>query len=259
LSIDLKAVLAGLPTALRDTLIANYREIASNFAAHRWEPSELNGGKFCETCYSILSGALSGSFPAKATKPANMLAACQALEKTPQDPARVGDRSLRILVPRMLVALYEIRNNRGVGHVGGDVDPNLLDATVVYSVASWVLAELVRIFHGVTTEEARETGAALVERKAPLIWEVETAKRVLDPKLSKTDQTLLLLHQSIGWVSDKDLMNWVEYSSLAMFRKRVLGPLHSSRLIEFDTKAGRAHLSPLGIEDVEKRLLASVP
>jgi len=60
-----------------------------------------------------------------------------------------------VLIPRLLPVLYEIRNNRGVGHVGGDVDPNHMDAEAVQAMASWVMAELVRIFHGVKTEEAR--------------------------------------------------------------------------------------------------------
>lgn len=255
MSVDPTAVLAGLPAALRSTLLANYAEIVNNYSAHRWEPSELNGGKFCESCYSIISGYLSGSFPAKASKPSNMLAACQALEKVPANLSRVGDRSMRILIPRMLVALYEVRNNRGVGHVGGDVDPNLMDATAVYSMTSWVLAELVRIFHGVTTDDARAAVAALVERKTPLIWQNDASKRVLDVSISKADQTLLLLHQSTGWVTDKDLCLWVEYSSVSMFRARILKPLHKARLIEFESRGGRAHISPSGAKDVEERLL----
>ena len=84
----------------------------SNYLERRWGPSELNGGKFCEAVYSIINGALTGTFPATATKPQSMVHACAALE-VPADPNRVGDRSLRILIPRILPVLYEVRNNRG--------------------------------------------------------------------------------------------------------------------------------------------------
>src|ERR1700726_3949566 len=144
--IDSTKILAGLPAGLREPLLKSYREIGANFAEHRWEPSELNGGKFCEVVYSIIDGAIAGKFAAKPSKPPDMVKACRALEGLPADKNRVGDRSLRVLIPRVLPALYEIRNNRGVGHVGGDVDPNYLDATAVYGMASRVLAELVRIF-----------------------------------------------------------------------------------------------------------------
>ncbi|MBS1983498.1 MAG: hypothetical protein JST16_04940 [Bdellovibrionales bacterium] len=166
---------------------------------------------------------------------------------------------MRILIPRILPVLYEIRNNRGVGHVGGDVDPNFLDATAVYSMASWVLAELVRIFHNVSTREAQETADALIERKHPLVWDVESVKRVLDPSMPKADQTLLLLHAKPSWVSVSDLLTWVEYSNPAKFRAGLLGTLHKSRLVEYDQKSARVRISPLGVADVEARILKSRP
>jgi hypothetical protein len=255
--IDPSRVLATLPQALREELLDSYQKIMSNYLERRWEPLELNGGKLCEVVYSIVDGALKGSFPANASKPANMLAACQALEKQSPDPNRVGDRSLRILIPRLLPMLYEIRNNRGVGHVGGDVDPNHMDAEAVQVMASWVTAELVRIFHGVKTEEAQETVDALVERKSPIIWEVLGKRRVLDAKMTAKNQVLVLLHHSTGWVSAADLLNWVEYSKPSNFRNAVLKPLHDARLIEFDAVNRRASISPLGVKKVEEELLRS--
>ncbi len=253
--IDPSRVLAGLPQALRGELIKCYQEIMSNYLERRWGPSELNGGKFCEAAFSIINGAVDGNFPAKASKPANMVGACRALEGRPADPNLVGDRSLRVQISRLLPFLYEIRNNRGVGHVGGDVDANHMDAEVVQANASWVMSELIRIFHNVTTQEAAETIDALVERKTPLIWVVEGVKRVLDPSMSAKNQVLALLHHSTGWVSAAELFEWVEYSNASVFRSSVLKGLHDTRLIEFDAKNDRARLSPLGAAEVERRIL----
>src|SRR3990172_5140682 len=137
--IDPAHLLASLPAGLRAPLLESYKEIGANYMEHRWEPSELNGGKFCEAVYTIIEGQLKGSSAAKPSKPADMVKACRTLETIPEDTMRVGDRSLRILIPRVLQPLYEIRNNRGVGHIGGEVDPNFMDATAVYSMASWIL------------------------------------------------------------------------------------------------------------------------
>jgi hypothetical protein len=252
--IDPSRVLAGLPKAFRDELLKRYQEIMSNYLERRWEPSELNGGKFCEAAVSIVDGAVKGTFPTAPSKPANMLAACQALEKEPANANRVGDRSLRVLIPRVLPVLYEVRNNRGVGHVGGDVDANHMDAEAVQAMASWVMAELVRIFHGVSTQEARDTIDALVERKSPVIWEVEGVKRVLDPGMNAKDKVQTLLNHSSGWVSETDLFKWVEYSNASMFRRTVLKPLHKERLIEFDVEKGRAKISPRGAQHVDESL-----
>jgi hypothetical protein len=253
--IDSTKLFAGIPAGLRDPLVASYLEIVKNYAEHRWEPAELNGGKLCEIVYSVLSGALCGTFPTKPSKPANMVDACRALEKLPAVSTRAGDRSLRILLPRALTTLYEIRNNRNVGHVGGDVDPNHLDATAVLSMASWVVAELARIYHNISTKEAQESVDALIERKDPLIWEVGEVRRVLDPSMPAKDQALLLLHQRPGWLSDKSLAASIEYSSVAMFRTRVLAPLHADRRLEYNRDTGEARISPKGSRDVEERLL----
>jgi hypothetical protein len=247
--------LVALPSGLRDPLIECFSEIGRNFAERRWEPAELNGGKFCEIVYTILDGTLSGSYAVAPAKPPNMVDACRLLEQRPPDAARVGDRSLRILIPRLLPVLYEVRNNRGVGHVGGDVDPNFQDAVAVYQMASWVMAELIRIFHQISIGEAQETVNALVDRKHPIIWQTGGIRRVLDPSLSKGDQSLLLLYSAGGWVEEKDLADWVEYSNLTQYRNRVIVPLHDSRHVEYDKKLRRIHLTPRGSEDVEQRLL----
>ncbi len=255
--LDPSKILGGLPTTFREALMRHYKEISSNYYEGRWEPSELNAGKFCEVVYCIAKGCLDGKFPSGSSKPKDMVAACRALESLPPNPKIIGDRSLRILLPRMLLPLYEIRNNRGVGHIGGDVDPNFLDATAVYSMASWILAELIRVFHGTTTNEAQGIVDALIERKNMLVWHVDgnDMRRVLDHKMDKGDQVLLLLHGVLAWASEEDLIKWVEYSSAPLFRARILRPLHKLRLIEYDEAGSRVRISPLGIQRVEKKIL----
>lgn len=253
--LDASKLFAALPTTLRDELVNCYREIARNYAEYRWEPAELNGGKLCEVIYSIVQGALSGTFPANATKPANMVASCRTLEQQSANPTRVGDRSLRILIPRLLPYLYEIRNNRGVGHVGGEVSPNHSDAEAVMATASWLMAELVRIFHNVSLFEAQSVVDTLVERRHPLVWENDGTKRVLDPAMKKSDQSLVLLYSSNGWTDVGDLCRWVEYSSVAMFRTRILRPLHNERLVEYQVAKDRVRITPRGVAHTETHLL----
>jgi hypothetical protein len=252
--IDSTLLLANLPEQLRSQLLQCYAEIMRNYAERRWEPAELNGGKLCEVVYTIVHGAVTGIYAPSASKPKNMVQACQGLEGMPADANRVGDRSLRILLRRLLPFLYEIRNNRGVGHVGGDVSPNRSDAEAVATMASWMMAELVRVFHNVPLEEAQAVVDSRVERRHPLIWKVENTKRVLDPSLSKITQTLLLLYSETGWTDASQLCDWVEYSNQSVFKAKVLKVLHSRRLIEFDACRAVARISPLGVAEVESKL-----
>jgi hypothetical protein len=251
------SILQQIPAGLRESLLNSYQEMVSNFSEHRWEPAELNGGKFCEVVHSILNGYLQGVYPVGPSKPRNIVDACRALEQIPQDPNRVGDHSARKLIPKVLLPLYEIRNNRGVGHVGGDVNPNLLDATVACGMASWILAELIRMFHNIPIKEAQEIVDALIERKLPLIWEVDGIRRILDPSMKIADQVLVLLHARPSWTSEKDIFTSVEYSTLNNLRKKVFEPLHEGRKVEYDSKQGRIRISPVGSKEVETKILAT--
>lgn len=239
-----------LPTSLRTELISAFHEIEKNYREHRWEPSELNGGKLGEVVYSILNGHITGTYPAKATKPKRFNDACTALESAPPK----FSHSVRVSIPRALIVLYDVRNSRSVGHVGGDVDPNYMDATLVMGLAKWVVAELVRIFHGVDTATATKMVEGITERTLPIIWEVGDVKRVLNTALPLRDATLLLIYSATAGAVDRDLARWLEVSRLANYR-RVLGGLHKDRLVEYDTGSGEIRISPTGSEWVEKNLL----
>lgn len=241
--------LAQLPSQLRADLLQAFAEIVRNFAQGRWEPAELNGGKFAEAAYSVCEGLVTGSMPSRAQKPSNMMDACKALEKTS------APRPIRIQIPRMLVALYEIRNNRSIGHVGGDVDPNHMDAVCVLQMAKWVMAELVRALHQMPVDDAAALVDALVERETPLVWKVGGKRRVLEPKMSMKDRTLLLLHGVVGSVSEEEIRDWVEHSNSTNYRRDVLRRAHKDKLLEYDPQTRTVVISPTGIEYVEERLI----
>jgi hypothetical protein len=244
-------VFSELPERLRTELLAAFGQIVQNYAERRWEPAELNGGKLCEVTYSIVKGKIDGTYPPRAAKPSNMLDACRRLEQATSAP-----RSLRIQIPRMLIALYEVRNGRNVGHVGGDVDPNHMDAVCVLQMAKWIVAELVRVLHSRTMDQATEIVDALSAREIPLVWKVGQKLRVLESNLSMKDKTLLLLHATPGSLSERELVDFVEHSNPSVFRRDVLRRAHAARLVEYDPVDAEVTISPLGVEHVEKRLLA---
>ncbi|TXK18448.1 hypothetical protein [Homoserinibacter sp. GY 40078] len=243
---DPKTAFAALPATLAKDLLDAYAEIVTNFAEGRWEPSELNGGKLCEAVYTIVDGYMSGTFAARASKPQNMPAACKAFEQT----YPTANRSPRIQIPRMIVALYEIRNNRGVGHAGGDVDPNQMDATAVLYMSKWLMAELVRLLHGLTTDEAAEIVEALVERNVALVHTWDDKRRVLKTGLTWKQQVLLLL-SSVTEATEAELVAWLEHKDVRTLRKNVLRPMHTTRLLDYDETTKVLRLLPPGIKEAE--------
>lgn len=239
-----------LPDGLRVSLLEEYRSIVQNYLEHRWSPTELSGGRFCETVYSILHGHAAGSYPATPSKPRDFVGACRSLESNIHVP-----RSFQILIPRLLPALYEIRNNRGVGHVGGDVDPNHMDATAVFSMASWIMAELVRVFHSLPIVQAQQVVDSLVERRSPLVWIGDSIKRVLNPKVPLKDVIVILLATSPTNVAVSELFTWSDCKDKSYFMK-LLRDLHSKRILELAADESSVELLPPGSRLAE-RLMTS--
>ena len=242
-------VFSDLPQRLRGELLGSFGKIVQSFSERRWEAAELNGGKLCEVAYTVVRGIADGTYPARASKPKNMVDACRAMEREAGVP-----RSVQIQIPRMVTALYEIRNNRNVGHVGGDVDPSHMDALCVLHMSKWIVAELVRVLHHRSVEEATEIVDSLVDRETPLIWQVGGKRRVLDVSLSMKEKMMVLLHASAGPMTDTDIVAFIEHSNPSAFRRDVLRPAHKARLIEYDENAGMVTISPLGIEQAEQIL-----
>lgn len=242
--------LSVLPTTLRDDLLSAFNEITRNYRERRWEPSELNGGKLCEAVYTICKGWLEGgNYPARAEKPSRFPNKCWEMEHAYQQVP--NSRSARILIPRMMMGMYDIRNNRGVGHAGSEVDPNHMDATAVLYTAKWLMAELVRLLHTITTEEASAIVDGLIEREVAWVWAHGDKKRVLRKGLTWKQKALVLLLTETSDVAEADLFRWLEHPGLPSFRKDVLKQLHHDRLIEYDLDQRAVRLLPPGVTAAE--------
>lgn len=242
------AALTAIPAGLRDPLLAEYQNIVQNFMEHRWLPSELSGGRFSEIVYTILDGYAKGSYAPAPSKPSNFEQACKRLESNTGVP-----RSFQILIPRMLPALYEIRNNRSVGHVGGDVDPNHMDAVAVLSIANWVMGELVRVYHAMNVADAQKVVDALAEVRIPMVWSDGSTKRVLQPSLTLPEQLLLLIASTLPQATVTDLKNWSEASDKKYFMK-VLRGFHKKRWVELNEGTGLIRILPPGTSEAQALL-----
>jgi len=240
--------LSSIPDGLKCPLIDEFSNIVNNFIERKWLPAELSGGRFCEIVYTIIDGYSSGTYQQSPTKPRNFVDACKRLESNSNIP-----RSFQILIPRLLPALYEIRNNRNVGHVGSDVDPDHMDSSAVISISSWILAELIRVFHGVSTEEAQKLVDLIVERRFQIVWKSGNMRRVLQPDLPLKDQILILLGSSTSKARSDDIFKWTDYDNRSYFN-RLLRKLHDQRFIEFNGTTGDIELLPPGYDEVAEIL-----
>lgn len=245
--------LQALPTDYRTRLIKAYSGLKDAFGNGNYDACGLRAGRFCEVLLRWVQVELTGTSTAFGAKIQNFRDECEKCEQT---PASAGHESVRVLIPRALNFLYTLRNKRGIGHEGGDVDANEIDAATAVRIADWCVSELIRLKHTVSLEEAQAICDAVAERQMPQIWEVGGKKRVLKPSLNYTDQTLLLLYSTAEIVvGAEDLLDWTEHSNPAVYRRDVLRRLHKARYVEYDEEAEMVRLSPTGIRRVENELL----
>ncbi len=229
-----------------------YRDLKSAFVNGQYDACGLRAGRLCEVLLRVLQNELTGSYTPLGTKLGAFDQECQKLEKLAKS---AGIESLRVIMPRALNFLYTLRNKRGIGHEGGDVDANEIDAATAVRVADWCISELIRVVHAISLEEAQGLLDAIAEREVPQVWSVANAKRVLDPSLNYREQTLLLLYREEAAVPVEDLSSWIEHPSMSNFRAHVLLPLHRVRLIEYDRETETALLSPTGAQRVDEQIM----
>jgi len=247
ISTDLKTV---IPSILVDTLLDSYKEIKENFFLERHEPAELNGGKFVEACYRILDQKTKGSFTPIGTHTPDMIGKLRAFEQLPSSTAL---ESYRIHIPRVLATIYNIRNKRGVGHLGGDVNPNFADASLIVTSVDWILAELLRIHYTCSLEDAQKLVNAIIIRPSFLVHTIDNIRRVLNPKLKHRDQVLVILaSEHPNPIKDQQLYEWIEPKSKSTFINSVIKKLHSERLIEYGSDKSCKILPP-GLKYVDSK------
>lgn len=236
------------PPVLVEALIASYLEIKEQYFLGKHEPAELNGGKLVEAMARLIQHELTGSHTPLGTSIGNMTTLLRAFETLSSS----FHETFRIHIPRALLTIYTIRNRRGVGHLGGDVNPNFADATLIATTADWILAELYRVAFTVSQTNAQGIVDSLVRRRLLLVHQVGAIKRILDPSLKYSDQTLLLLASVYPAAMQlTDIITYLEYSNPAVYKGTVIKQLHKKRFIEYGSD-GSCVILPPGLKYVEK-------
>ncbi len=245
---NLKDALAAIPSGLLDPLMEQFEEGLAEYRAGDWEKVGIKAGKFCEIAFRVCEGHATGTFAASPSKPRNMLDACRTLE---QHNSAKG-RSLCIQVPRLLIGLYELRNNRAIGHVSGEIDPNHMDAEFFLRGMKWIMAEFIRFFSRRPIDESRNLVEAVTARTLPIVWHHGDTRRILDPSKSADEKVLILTYAEFGPVAVADLLRWSEYSNGSRMRREILKKLHKKALVHFDQKQDTVQILPPGQKHVEQ-------
>lgn len=243
------------PETLISKLTYHYAKLKSSFIQNALEPGELNGAKFAEVVFRLIQCATDPQH--RYTPLRHSLPPVDTLVTQFQKLSKTFDDSLRLHIPRALRTIYGIRNKRGVGHTG-EVNANLMDATLVMAVCDWVMAELVRLYHECSADEAQHIIDRLVKRSIPVIYDRNGIKTLLR-QMPYDEATLLFLHyEAENDIPIADLCKWVGYTNTTVFRKSVLPKLHTQKKIYLDEKAWTCRILPPGLRYVEESILPKI-
>ena len=244
-----------LPEKLVAKLIHHYSALKSNFLQGRLEPGELSGAKFAEVIFRIIQYITD---PNHQYTPLNRsLPSVDTLVSQFRNLPNSFDDSLRLHIPMQLKAIYGIRNKRGVGHTG-EISANLMDATLVIAVCDWVMAEVIRLYHDCSANEAQNIIDRLVKRNIPVIYEKDGIKTLLK-QMSYEEAALLFLHyEGEKDISIGDLCKWIAHPNITNFRTRVLKKLHEDKKVYLDEKAKTCRILPPGLQYVEDSILPEI-
>jgi hypothetical protein len=220
MSVIRNSLAAHFNAKLVDELLEAFDEAKRNYYEGGHRLSAVEGGRFCEASFRILEEATTGNFT-----PIGTVLDTERLERRLSAlPAAAFSRSIRVYIPRALRVVYDIRNNRDTAHLADGIDPNIQDANLVIGILGWVMAELVRLYHGVTAKEAQRIVDELSVRRAPIIQEFGEVPRILRSDLRTSDYVLLLLyHVDSKGASLTNLSSWVRPSMRANLRRTLRG------------------------------------
>lgn len=252
-----ETALANVPVQFRDRVAKSYSEIKKRQLeapySNTIDSVGISTGKFCESIIRLLQHELTGSSVPFGKHITNFPDACRQIISTQSSTV---PETLRIIVPRALVFLYTMRGKRGIGHVGGDIEANLIDMATIVRVCDWVMCELLRVYHNLPIEEAQGLLDSLATKELPVIWTIEGKRRVLKTDIKNKEKVLLLLYgEAESSALSEELFEWIEHPNMSHFRRDVLRPLHKSKFIEYNEADEIVYLSPKGVTEVEKKIL----
>jgi len=245
------SLVAAYDPALVDELLAAYEEAKTNYYLGGLRLSAVEGGRFAEAAFRMLQQETTGKFTALGK---TLPRTDKLIEQLEQLPSAAHAESVRLHIPRGLRVVYDIRNKRDAAHLGDNIDPNLQDATLVVSTLDWILAELVRLHHNVSADEAQKLVEELVTRVAPVVQDFDGFLKLLNPKLGATDQSLVLLYQRGATGAEyKELEEWVNPRSRRNLRRTLHALVYDKA---FAHRGGeRYKITRAGQRDVERRKL----
>ncbi|MBI2583230.1 MAG: hypothetical protein HYW25_01055 [Candidatus Aenigmarchaeota archaeon] len=239
LSIEIVKALheSGLDRQTVENMLSHYRKMRWEYAMADHEAVGMHAGKFCENASNLVLSILTGQMEER-PQLGNVLTKIDKAQPNTQ-----VDDMIRVTIPRMLRAVYELRSKRGTVHVNLRMKVNEIDSKLTLDICSWILAEFLRVYHSSDMDIAWKLIDRVSKVQLPFIDEYRGKKLIMNAKLSVPEEVLLHLINAGVEVPVDELIKWIPNADRNHVLT-VLRQLHDKRLVHYDE--GFAKITPLG-------------
>ena len=194
------ALSAQFPTKKVDEILFHYETLKREAHLDHYESCLVNGGKFVEAVLKCLHFKRSG-VEIESIKVDDEI-------RQLENATSLND-SERMIIPRILRAIYECRSKRGGAH-NLSFDPAKMDCVFVVAASNWVMEELTRLFLTNDPVASQIIVENLLVKDIPIVERIDGDSLVLTPGLSARQQLEILLYQHYPErCMLKDLTRWV--------------------------------------------------
>jgi hypothetical protein len=178
-----------LDALLAAQLVDEFISQEKRFIQRDWEPSQLDGGQFCEVLARILYHMDSGTL--NRGKDADE---CLKWVENESNQHALTPRQTALHMAKVIRTVYKFRSARGAVHISPSYQANHMDSRLVLEGVRWLSAESLRIWWKNDREQVAKAIRELIQFDVPAVGKFEDVLLVQRVDLSPADEILVLLH-----------------------------------------------------------------
>jgi len=240
------------PQELVDELIRNYLEVKEKLYTREFRNAAFYGGRFAEVMLRVIQFLSQGNYTPLGTPLPTFHNTVVRFNNLPRG---THHDSIRLYIPKALDVLYDIRNNRNVGHVGGDIDENYADANLSLTLCSWVLVEIIRLYYIGDINQAQELVNKLIQIRIPLIQDFDGYLRILTPELPLRNKIMAIaFYKGEEGISLQDLNRFLSHNHTPANIGRSINRLVQLALLHLDEHRNLYLITDAGIAWTEENV-----
>lgn len=179
---------------LIENFFFSFQKISEEFIVQKPVDLLQNTGLFVESALRIAEHFVLGTHTPLGNK-FNVDVCIKKLENAS------GFDGLRIHTARLSRTIYDFRSRKKGVHLKA-IDPQVIDASLIFNICTWILIEILKESGLSDTED---TIRLLFTRKVPLVQEVDGILRTTNPMLLGTQRILLILYTVPSGLSEDEL------------------------------------------------------